>query len=83
MQTREYQDIEKGFERAKARPCRFCAAGKFLSVHALIESEAELTDEAIREILAGVWCRCTTHNRLVRGVKFAAEYRARRVHRGG
>jgi len=83
MQSREYQDIEKGFERAHARPCRFCAAGKFLSVHALIESETELSDESIREALSGVWCRCTTHNRLVRGVRFAADYRTRRLQRGG
>jgi carbon-monoxide dehydrogenase small subunit len=82
MQTRDYQDIERGFERAKARPCRFCAAGKFLSVHALIENDIELNDETIRDALAGVWCRCTTHNRLVRGVQFAADYRARRRQRG-
>jgi aerobic-type carbon monoxide dehydrogenase small subunit (CoxS/CutS family) len=82
MPTKEYQDIERGFERARARPCRFCAAGKFLSVHVLIESHRELSEEAIREALAGVWCRCTTHNRLVRGVRFAAEYRARRQDRG-
>jgi aerobic-type carbon monoxide dehydrogenase small subunit (CoxS/CutS family) len=49
----------------------------------LIESETELSDESIREALSGVWCRCTTHNRLVRGVRFAADYRTRRLQRGG
>jgi carbon-monoxide dehydrogenase small subunit len=82
MQRKEYQDIDRGFERAGARPCRFCAAGKFLSVHALLASGSDLSDESIRDTLAGVWCRCTTHERLVRGIRFAADYRQRRRQRG-
>ncbi len=82
MQRREYQDIDRGFERAGTRPCRFCAAGKYLSVHALLSSGSDLSDESIHDTLAGVWCRCTTHERLVRGIRYAADYRQRRRQRG-
>ncbi|TVQ28315.1 MAG: aldehyde oxidoreductase [Spirochaetaceae bacterium] len=82
MDTPDYQDIEKGFIRANARPCRFCAAGKYLSVHALLESHADPTDESLQDTLSGVWCRCTTHQRLARGVRYAADFRRRRVQRG-
>jgi aerobic carbon-monoxide dehydrogenase small subunit len=83
MPRREYQDIERGFERAGTRPCRFCAAGKFLSVHALLTRGADLSDDSIHDTLAGVWCRCTTHERLVQGIRYAADYRQRRLQRGG
>lgn len=82
MQRREYQDIDRGFERAGARPCRFCAAGKYLSVHALLIGGSDLSDESIQDTLSGVWCRCTTHERLVRGIRYAADYRQRRRQRG-
>jgi len=81
MQTRGYQDIERGFTRAGARPCRFCAAGKFLSVHALLEETATPDRQKIRDALAGVWCRCTTYGRLIEAVEFAAQNRERRLRR--
>jgi aerobic carbon-monoxide dehydrogenase small subunit len=83
MEDPSYQDVEKGFIRANARPCRFCAAGKFLSVHALLESRGELSDERIRDTISGVWCRCTTHQRLIQGIRYAADFRQRRMQRGG
>ncbi|MFW6288919.1 MAG: (2Fe-2S)-binding protein [Spirochaetota bacterium] len=82
MTRREYHDIDRGFERAGARPCRFCAAGKYLSVHALLSTGSDLSDESIRDTLAGVWCRCTTHERLIRGIRYAADYRQRNRQRG-
>lgn len=83
MEQPSYQDIEKGFIRANARPCRFCASGKFLSVHALLESRQDLSDELVRDTISGVWCRCTTHQRLVQGIRYAADFRQRRLKRGG
>ncbi len=68
----EFGAIERAFERARAKPCRFCEAGTYLSTYALLRSSEETTDEAIRQTLSGVWCRCTTHERLVRGIKYAA-----------
>ena len=74
----EFSLIERGFERARAKPCRFCEAGKYLSTYSLITSSEEVTDESIRQTLSGVWCRCTTHERLVRGIKYAATQSGRR-----
>ena len=82
MQTRGYQDIERAFSRAGAQPCRFCAAGKFLSIHALLSSTPNPGDQAIRDTLAGVWCRCTTYQRLIQAIRFASENRERRIRRG-
>lgn len=81
MQTRGYQDIERGFAKAGARPCRFCAAGKFLSIHALLLDHPTPSEHDIRETLSGVWCRCTTYGRLINAVGIAAEIRNRRLHR--
>jgi carbon-monoxide dehydrogenase small subunit len=81
MQTRGYQDLERGFTRAGAQPCRFCAAGKFLSVHALLSVNPHPTKHAIGDTLAGVWCRCTTYERLTQAIEYAAEYRERRLRR--
>lgn len=82
MQSKEYQDIERGFERAGVTPCRFCAAGKFLSVHALLSETPNPSDETIRDALTGVWCRCTTYDRLIAGIHHSAELRRRRQRRG-
>jgi len=82
MQTREYQDIERGFARAGAEPCRFCAAGKFLSVHALLSADPRPSKRAIQDTLSGVWCRCTTYERLNQAIEYAAENRERRLRRG-
>ena len=81
MQTKEYQDIERAFARAGARPCRFCAAGKFLSVHALLSSYPDPPEHAVQDTLAGVWCRCTTYDRLRKAIDFATESRERRRRR--
>jgi carbon-monoxide dehydrogenase small subunit len=79
MQTRGYQDIERGFARAGAQPCRFCAAGKFLSIHALLRDVPSPGKQDIRDALAGVWCRCTTYGRLIEAVEYAAGNRERRL----
>lgn len=82
MQSKEYEDIERGFERAGVNPCRFCAAGKFLSIHALLSETSNPSYETIRDTLTGVWCRCTTYDRLIAGIRHAAELRRRRERRG-
>lgn len=81
MQTRGYQDIEKGFARAGAQPCRFCAAGKYLSIHALLTRGPSPTREEIESTLAGVWCRCTTYDRLIEAIGHAGRIRERRLRR--
>jgi carbon-monoxide dehydrogenase small subunit len=81
MQRKEYQDIERAFARAGAKPCRFCAAGKFLTIHALLSAYPSPSESAIRDALSGVWCRCTTYDRLQQAILFAAENRERRLRR--
>jgi len=83
MQSRGYEDIERGLARAGAQPCRFCAAGRMLSVYSLLETDADPSDRAVRDTVSSVWCRCTTHERLAKGIRYAAEYRRRRHGRGG
>jgi aerobic carbon-monoxide dehydrogenase small subunit len=82
MQTREFTDIERGFERAGAYPCRFCAAGKFLSVHMLLQTTLEPTEQQIADTISGVHCRCTVYERLATGIENAARLRRRRAERG-
>lgn len=81
MQTRGYQDIERAFSRTGAQPCRFCAAGKYLSIHALLSAHPHPSRREIQDTLAGVWCRCTTYERVIQAVEYAAENRERRIRR--
>lgn len=82
LRTREFSDIERGFERAGAYPCRFCAAGKFLSAHMLLQSTLEPTEQQIADTISGVHCRCTVYERLVNGIRESARLRLRRSERG-
>lgn len=82
MQMREFTDIERGFDRADAYPCRFCAAGKFLAVHMLLRTTADPSEQEINDTIDAVLCRCTVHERLVDGITNAAMLRRRRAERG-
>lgn len=78
-QTEDYEYIRKGFEKAEAEPCEFCRGAVFLSTAALLEERPRPETPEILENLSAVFCRCHDPESLVRGVKSAAELRARRM----
>ncbi len=78
VKSKEFTDIEYGFERAGMDPCRFCIASKILVAHSLLLTELEPSDLEIERATSGVWCRCTSYSSFVEGIRFAARARKRR-----
>lgn len=52
--------------------CGFCTPGVLISAHALLERNAQPSEQDIREALVGNLCRCTGYVRIFDGVKEAA-----------
>ncbi len=52
--------------------CGFCTPGILISSRALLDRNADPSDEEIREALVGNLCRCTGYMRIVEAVKKAA-----------
>ncbi len=52
--------------------CGFCTPGVLISARALLDQNADPSEQEIREALSGNLCRCTGYVRIVEGVKQAA-----------
>lgn len=53
--------------------CGFCTPGVLISARALLDRNADPSEEEIREALVGNLCRCTGYIRIVDAVRDAAE----------
>jgi len=53
--------------------CGFCTPGILMSSRALLDRNADPSDEEIREALVGNLCRCTGYLRIIDAVKDAAQ----------
>ncbi len=71
--TEDLHPVQRAMYEAMSFQCAFCAPGFMMSAVALLEDDAEPSDEAIREELSGNLCRCTGYESIVRGVRRAAE----------
>ena len=75
-----YKEIIAGFKEAGLSPCRFCAAGRILITHALLELTPAPDEEEIAESFRTVKCRCTDYRTLIKAVQYAGRLR-RNKHR--
>lgn len=78
VKSKEFVDIEYGFERAEMDPCRFCISSKILVAHSLLLNELKPNDQQIERATSGVWCRCTSYSSFVDGIRYAAHARRKR-----
>jgi aerobic-type carbon monoxide dehydrogenase small subunit (CoxS/CutS family) len=78
----DYKEIMAGFKEAGLTPCRFCAAGRILITHALLDISPSPCEEEIAESFRTVKCRCTDYRTLVKAVQYAGRLR-RNKHRVG
>jgi carbon-monoxide dehydrogenase small subunit len=69
----ELRPIQKAFLEQAALQCGFCTPGFIVAAEALLEKEANPSDEQIRLWLANNLCRCTGYDKIVRAVQQAAE----------
>ncbi|HEX6768975.1 MAG TPA: (2Fe-2S)-binding protein [Candidatus Binatia bacterium] len=65
--------IQQAWVEERALQCAYCTPGFVLSVKALLEENADPSDDEIREYLAGNLCRCAGYADILRAVRAAQE----------
>ena len=65
-----YEDLERAYVEHGAVQCGFCLSGFVVSTVALLKNNSEpLSEEEIKQGLAGNLCRCTGYTKIVAAVK--------------
>jgi aerobic-type carbon monoxide dehydrogenase small subunit (CoxS/CutS family) len=73
--------VQEAFLDHGAVQCGFCTPGMVLGTKALLERCPTPTEEQVRDMLAGHFCRCTGYKKPVEAVLAAAELPAKRKSR--
>jgi carbon-monoxide dehydrogenase small subunit len=66
--------IQQGFMNEHGLQCGFCTPAMMLTGRALIDRNANPSDEQIREAICGTICRCTGYENIVRAIRWAGEH---------
>ena len=64
--------IQTSFIENGAIQCGFCTPGIIMTTKALLDENPHPTDDEIKEALAGTFCRCTGHIKIMDAVKKVA-----------
>ena len=67
--------VQQAFIESGASQCGFCIPGMLLAAHALLQHDTHPDEGAIRRAISGNLCRCTGYDRIVKGIRLAAELR--------
>ncbi len=65
--------LQKAFIEEQAAQCGFCANGMIVTAKAFLDKNPKPTDAQVRKALGANFCRCGTHNRIVRAVLRASK----------
>jgi nicotinate dehydrogenase subunit A len=65
--------LQAAFMAEQAAQCGYCIPGMIMVAKALLDRNPQPSEADVRQGLAGVLCRCGTHNRIVRAVLRAAQ----------
>jgi nicotinate dehydrogenase subunit A len=65
--------LQAAFMAEQAAQCGYCIPGMMMVAAALLDRNPQPSEADVRQELAGVLCRCGTHNRIVRAVLRAAQ----------
>jgi carbon-monoxide dehydrogenase small subunit len=63
--------VQRAFRDNHALQCGFCTPGMLMLVTSVLDELPTMTDEQIRELLAGQLCRCTGYEPVVAAVREA------------
>ncbi len=72
----EIADLQEAFEKRNALQCGYCTPGMLLSAAELLGRGGVPSRQAIREHLAGSYCRCTGYHAIIDAVEAVARARA-------
>jgi carbon-monoxide dehydrogenase small subunit len=65
--------LQKAFQEEHALQCGFCTPGLLISLTEFLrDSTGPVSDEEVREAIAGNLCRCTGYQNIVRAVQRVA-----------
>lgn len=67
--------LQRSFIENGAIQCGFCTPGIIMTSKALIDENPKPGDEDIKEALAGTFCRCTGHIKIMEAVKKVSQPR--------
>jgi nicotinate dehydrogenase subunit A len=65
--------LQQAFIDEQAAQCGYCANGMIMTAKAFLDRNPSPSEAQIRKALAANFCRCGTHNRIVRAVQRAAK----------
>jgi aerobic-type carbon monoxide dehydrogenase small subunit (CoxS/CutS family) len=65
--------IQQAFHENHSLQCGFCTAGFLMSAKHLLEHNPSPSDAEIREAIHGNVCRCTGYQKIVEGIRAAAQ----------
>jgi carbon-monoxide dehydrogenase small subunit len=65
--------VQEAFLKESAFQCGYCTPGMILTVKALLDSEAEPSEDEIIHWMDGNLCRCTGYEPIVKAVQAAAK----------
>jgi aerobic-type carbon monoxide dehydrogenase small subunit (CoxS/CutS family) len=68
----ELHPLQRAFIEGGGIQCGFCTPGMLISAAALLAHDADPSEEAIRDALAGNLCRCTGYQPIIQAVQRAA-----------
>ena len=71
--------VQAAFVDSGGVQCGICTPGILMSARAFLDSGAEPTDAAIREVIAGNLCRCTGYMKVIDAIAMAATMAPREV----
>ncbi len=74
--------IQTSFIENGAIQCGFCTPGIIMTSKALLDENPHPTDDEIKEALAGTFCRCTGHIKIIDAVKKVARPADEEKHNG-
>jgi aerobic carbon-monoxide dehydrogenase small subunit len=73
MKNGELHPLQQGFKEEHGLQCGFCTPGMLMSAYALLEKNANPSEQDIRWGISGNLCRCTGYQNIVRAVQHASK----------
>lgn len=70
-QNGDLHAVQEGFWERHGLQCGFCTPGMIMSAAALLEQNANPSEDEIRHGIEGNLCRCTGYHNIVRAVEYA------------
>ncbi len=68
----ELDPVQEGFIQCHGLQCGFCTPGMMMTARALLDRNADPSEDEIREAISGQICRCTGYSTIIRSIQWAA-----------